>query len=77
MPFKTNNDSWLRELAFTGRVFDYKEAIRMGFLSGAFETKEKMIEKMLEDAKFICTKSPVGIWANKHVFFFFFFVKII
>jgi len=39
MPLVCSNDSKLRELMFTGRVFDHKEAKEIGLISHSYKDK--------------------------------------
>ena len=64
-PKKIGNDSFFREVALTGRFFDAKEALQNGFVSFVTETKEECLEKALEIASHIASKSPVAIKAIK------------
>lgn len=57
--------SLVRELAFSGRRFDAKEAFQHGFVSRVLKTKEKLMEAALELAKQIATKSPVALLSAK------------
>lgn len=54
------NDSWLREVSFTGRTFGAKEAHDKGFVSEVLENKEKLWQRAQELADFISSKSPVA-----------------
>lgn len=59
------NDSWTREIAFTGRFFSAKEALERGFLSYVVESKESGVAKALEIAKVIASKSPIAVQGTK------------
>ena len=59
------NESWARELAFTGRFFDSSEAIQKGYVSSVFETKDEMLTAALKLADQIASKSPVAINTTK------------
>jgi delta(3,5)-delta(2,4)-dienoyl-CoA isomerase len=64
-PRVVGNDSWTRELAFSGRFFSAQEALKHGFVSDVFETKEKAMGKAMEIAKVIAAKSPVAVQGTK------------
>ena len=64
-PRVVGNDSWTRELAFTGRFFSAKEALERGFLSEIFESKGKAIDKAMEIARSIASKSPIAVQGTK------------
>lgn len=55
------SDSFFRELVYTGRFFAADEALRQGFVSSVYETKEECLAKAIEMAENIASKSPVGI----------------
>ena len=55
------NDSFFRELAYTGRFFSPDEALKQGFVSAVAENKEECFKKAFALAKEIAQKSPVGI----------------
>ena len=55
------NDSFFRELTYTGRFFTAQEALEKGYVSYVTETKEDCLKKALEIANKIAEKSPVGI----------------
>lgn len=64
-PRVVGNDSWTRELAFTGRFFSANEALEKGFVSDVFESKEKAVGKAMEIAKIIAAKSPIAVQGTK------------
>lgn len=64
-PKIVGNDSWVRELALTGRVFDGNEAKENGFISGLCLNKEELDQKVEELAKTIASKSPVAVVGTK------------
>lgn len=61
------NDGKLRELFYTGRFFDSKEALELGLISNIYKNKEEMFKKMVELATTISEKSPVAVWTIKNV----------
>jgi enoyl-CoA hydratase/carnithine racemase len=42
LPKIVGSQGWLREVIFTGRVFDAQEGFQYGLISRVFETKEDM-----------------------------------
>jgi Delta3,5-Delta2,4-dienoyl-CoA isomerase len=65
MPLIVGNDSWLRTLAFTAREFDAQEALKNGFLSGVFESRDALEAAATTLASAIASKSPVAIGGTK------------
>jgi len=59
------NDSWTRELAMTGRFFSAEEALKHGFVSYVFGSKDESLAKAREIAKIIARKSPVAVQGTK------------
>lgn len=56
----------MRELAFTGRMWDANESMQMGLVSKV-EKEENLLPSAIKLAEEIATKSPVGINAIKKV----------
>jgi len=68
LPKITGNESLLRELAFTARAFDAAEAAQLGFVSKIVQgSKDAVIAEALKTAKFIASKSPIGVVGTKNV----------
>jgi len=65
LPKIIKSQSLLRELCFTGRKFDSKEAYDSGVVSKVYKTKDDMINGALELALTIAKKSPVAVQATK------------
>ena len=59
------NDSLAREYAYTGRKFSAAEAIKIGFVSRLFDTREAALAGALDVARSIASKSPVAIQGTK------------
>ena len=59
------NKSLARELCYTARKMQSAEAKSAGFVSQVYETKEEMIEKAMDMAEIIASKSPVAIMSTK------------
>ncbi|ORX89924.1 ClpP/crotonase [Basidiobolus meristosporus CBS 931.73] len=62
-----SNDSWTREICFTARIFDSKEALRHGLVSDVFPKLEDVLAKAKEIGKVIASKSPVAVSGTKHL----------
>ncbi|CAJ0577907.1 unnamed protein product, partial [Mesorhabditis spiculigera] len=59
------NDSWIRDIAFTGRNFGAEEAQRNLLLSGVYSSKDETLAEALKLAKTIAEKSPVAVQGTK------------
>ena len=66
-PKLVGNQSTFKELAYTGRYMEAEEALKIGFVSKIVEDKAKLEAALLETAKNISSKSPVGIYTIKQV----------
>jgi enoyl-CoA hydratase/carnithine racemase len=64
------NDSWMRELAFTGRWATAQECHRFGLFGNVYPDKPAMMEAALALAKQIAGKSPVATMSIKKVLSF-------
>jgi len=68
LPKITGNESLLRELAFTARVFNAKEAVQLGLLSKVVEgNRDEVVLAALDLAKYIASKSPIAVLGTKHL----------
>jgi delta(3,5)-delta(2,4)-dienoyl-CoA isomerase len=65
MPKVVGNESLMRELAYTARKFTADEANRLGFVSEVYADKDELVEKAVETAALIASKSPVAIFGTK------------
>ena len=59
------NDSWVREICYTGRYFTADEAKQFGFVSEVLGDKDALWKRAQELAEVIASKSPVAITAIK------------
>lgn len=59
--------SWVKELAYTARVFGADEALRHGFVSHVAPDKAACVAKALQLAKLIAEKSPVAVQGTKNL----------
>ncbi|CAF0804643.1 unnamed protein product [Brachionus calyciflorus] len=64
-PKITGNDSLVRELVYTARNFTPDEALKLGLISHISEDESALINKGLETAKIIASKSPIAVQGSK------------
>ncbi len=67
IPIIMNNESIVREMAFTGRILTAEEAFKFGLVSKVFKNKEDLLKGLIVTAEEISRKSPVAIYAIKKV----------
>jgi enoyl-CoA hydratase len=59
---RASNLGYAKELVFTGRLVDAEEALRIGLVQGIHDP---VLEKALETARLLASKSPVALKAAK------------
>ena len=60
-------DGIVRDLAFTGRRMGADEALRLGLVSGVFDTAEATLEAVMQVARDIAAKAPLAVTGTKHI----------
>lgn len=60
-------DGIARELVFTGRDFDGREAYRMGLVSASLDTQEALEQRVAEVARMLAAKPPLTMQGCKKV----------
>ena len=55
----------VRELAYTGRRWTAEEAMAHGFVNGVYDDHETLLDKVLDVAGEIASKSPMAVWGTK------------
>lgn len=65
LPKVIGSQSLVRELCFTARKVDSKEAFNCGLISKIFNDKESMLQEAFKVAEDIASKSPVAVQATK------------
>ncbi|CAH2098640.1 unnamed protein product [Euphydryas editha] len=65
LPKVIGNTSTARELCFTARKLQSKEALEIGLVSKVFPDKDSAIKEVLETAEKIALKSPVAVQMTK------------
>lgn len=65
LPKVVNNLGWLKELAYTARIFGAEEAFTQGLVTHVVEDKAAGMKKALEMAALISEKSPVAVQGSK------------
>lgn len=61
----SGNESWAREAAFTARTFSGDEALKYGFVSRTFDSKDLCLSSAFELAAEIAQKTPVAVYGTK------------
>ena len=64
-PKIVGNQSFVREVCYTGRRFSSAEAMSVGFVSGIASDREDLLAKANSLAKLIASKSPVAVTGTK------------
>ena len=59
--------SFVKDVSLTARDWSAEEALKVGFVSGVYESKAAVLERALELGKLIATKSPVAVQGTKEV----------
>ncbi|KAH7396925.1 ClpP/crotonase-like domain-containing protein [Phaeosphaeria sp. MPI-PUGE-AT-0046c] len=67
LPHSVGNHSWIKEIAFSARIFGSDEALQHGLVSRVYEDKDKAVGAALELASLIASKSPVAVQGTKHI----------
>lgn len=65
LPKVVGNDSWLRELIYTGRNASGLEATNNGLFSKIFDSYNQLIDAAIELAVIISEKSPIAVIGSK------------
>ncbi len=64
---KLIGDGMVREMAYTGRNVEGREAEKIGIVNRSFENKENMMQEVMKIAESIASKSPLSIRGTKHI----------
>ncbi|KAH6575101.1 hypothetical protein BASA50_007111 [Batrachochytrium salamandrivorans] len=67
LPKVVGNDSWAREICFTGRMVPAAEALQFGLVSRVLDDKEQLIHAALTLATQIASKAPIAVYGTKHL----------
>ena len=67
LPLIMSNESFIREISYTGRPISAQEAEKYGLVSRVFKNQEEMILGLKGLAEEISCKSPVAIYSLKRV----------
>lgn len=65
LPKIVGNDSWIRELVFTGRDATAQESKENGLFSKIFNTHEELLQEAMKIAEIIAQRSPIAIIGSK------------
>ncbi|XP_011632018.1 delta(3,5)-Delta(2,4)-dienoyl-CoA isomerase, mitochondrial isoform X2 [Pogonomyrmex barbatus] len=64
-PKIVGSDSLVRELVYTARKYPATEALKSGFISLMLDNEESLLNKSIEIAENIASKSPVAVQGSK------------
>lgn len=64
-PKIVGSDSLVRELVYTARKYPANEALESGFISRMLDNEESLLNKSIEIAENIASKSPVAVQGSK------------
>ncbi|XP_012228186.1 delta(3,5)-Delta(2,4)-dienoyl-CoA isomerase, mitochondrial [Linepithema humile] len=64
-PKIVGSDSLVRELVYTARKYPAAEALKSGFISSMLDDEESLLNKSIEVAENIASKSPVAVQGSK------------
>ncbi|KAI9371318.1 ClpP/crotonase, partial [Aspergillus egyptiacus] len=67
LPKIVGNYGWVKEVALTARLFGAEEALRVGFVSRVFESKQDAIKGAVELAALMASKSPIAVQGTKEL----------
>ncbi|KAF3388273.1 hypothetical protein DPV78_012258 [Talaromyces pinophilus] len=67
LPKVVGNYGWVKEVALTARVFGAEEALKVGFVNGVYDTKQETVQKAVELAALMASKSPVAVQGTKEL----------
>ncbi|CAJ2502769.1 Uu.00g101630.m01.CDS01 [Anthostomella pinea] len=67
LPKIVSSFSWVKDVCLSARGFGADEALAVGFVSQALESKAKAVETAIGMASLISTKSPVGVQGTKEI----------
>jgi len=67
LPKVVGSLSWVKDVCLSARTFGAEEALRVGFVSSVWESKEKALEEGFRIAKLLSEKSPVAVQGTKEL----------
>jgi len=56
-----------RELAYTGRRLSAERAREIGLVNEVYPTREELLERVMDTAREIASRSPLAIWGSKEM----------
>jgi delta(3,5)-delta(2,4)-dienoyl-CoA isomerase len=67
LPRAVGNQSWVKDVAMSARIFGSEEALRVGLVSGVYPDKTTAVAEGLKLASLIASKSPVAVLGTKEI----------
>lgn len=59
--------AWVKEVCLTARDFSADEALRVGYVSGVYDSKAATLDRAHELGRLLASKSPVAVQGTKEV----------
>lgn len=67
LPKVVGNFGWVKEVCLSARMFGAEEALRVGFVTSVWGTKEEAVREGVKLAALIAGKSPVAVQGTKEL----------
>ncbi|KAF2801018.1 ClpP/crotonase [Melanomma pulvis-pyrius CBS 109.77] len=67
LPRAVGNQSWVKDVALSARIFGSEEALRVGLVSGVYKDKSEAVAEGLKLASLIASKSPIAVLGTKEI----------
>ncbi|KAH0563370.1 hypothetical protein GP486_002060 [Trichoglossum hirsutum] len=67
LPKVVSSFSWVKDVCLSARTFGANEALRVGLVSGVYESKDDAVKEGLKISAVIASKSPVAVQGTKEL----------
>jgi len=65
LPKVVGSSSWVKDIAYSARIFGAQEALEQGLVSKVYPTKAAAVQEALKLAQLIASKSPLAVQSTK------------